>query len=69
MVVAQVDVDLVDAAILDARSDAGDRRLESGGILAVRVKVGRQENGVGGQLGGFHQPHAGKHAECACRIG
>ena len=65
----QVDVDLVDAAVLDVRRDLGDRGLEEARIVPVLVEVGRQQHRVGRQQRGLHQAHARMHAEVARRVG
>mmetsp|Transcript_6770 Transcript_6770/g.28501 ORF Transcript_6770/g.28501 Transcript_6770/m.28501 type:complete len:408 (+) Transcript_6770:2174-3397(+) len=67
--VAQVDVDLVDAAVLDDRRDLGDRGLEQARVVAVAVEVGRQQDGIGGAQRGLHQAHGREHAEVARGVG
>jgi hypothetical protein len=66
---AQVDVDLVDAAVLDQRRHLHDRRLEQPRVAAVLVEIHRQQHRVGRALRGLHQPHARVHAEVARRVG
>ena len=63
MHVGQVDVDLVDAVVLDLRRDRAHRGLEQPRILAVRVEVGRQQHRVGRELRGLHQAHRRVQAE------
>ena len=67
--VGQVDVDFVDAAVLDLRRDSGDRGLEQPRIPAVRVEIGGQPDRVGREARGLHESHAGMHAERARFVG
>ncbi len=67
--VAEVDVDLVDAAVLDHRRDLGDRGLEQARVAPVLVEVDRQQHRVGAARGGLHQPHPGMHAMVARGVG
>jgi hypothetical protein len=61
--VGEVDVDLVDAAVLDARCDASHRRLEESRVLAIFVEVDRQQDRRRGQLRRLHHAHARVDAE------
>ena len=63
--VGKIDVDLVDAPVFDQRGDAGHGGLEAPGVVAIGLEIGRQQDGIGGQLCRFHQAHAGKDAERA----
>ena len=63
--VAQVGVDLVDAAILDQRRDLAHRALEQARVLAVLVEVDRQQHRVRREHCRLHHPHRREHAELA----
>ncbi len=63
--VREVDVDLVDAAILDLGRDRAHGRLEQLRVALVRVEVGRQADRIGREPRRLHEPHAGIHAERA----
>ena len=67
--VGQIDVDLVDPAVLDLRRDRGDGLLEEARIAPVRVEIDRQPDRVGRETRGLHEPHAGVDAECARLVG
>ena len=54
---AQVDVDLVDAAVFDQRCDRAHRGLERQRVLAVFVKVHRQQHRVRREPGRLHHAH------------
>jgi hypothetical protein len=55
---AQVDVDLVDAAVFDAAARGCDGGLEEARVVPVGGEIDRQENRVRRQLGRFHDAHA-----------
>jgi hypothetical protein len=59
----EVDVDLIDAAILDVRRHGGDGGLEQARVVAIGVEVDRQQDRVGRQLRRLHHAHAGEHAQ------
>ena len=63
MHIGEIDVDLVDAVVLDLRRDRAHRRLEQTRVPAVRVEVGRQQYGVGRKLRGLHQAHRRMQAD------
>ena len=67
--VAEVDVDLVDAAVFDQRRHLGHGGLELARVVAVLLEVHRQQHGVRRQRGRLHQAHAGVHAVVARRVG
>jgi hypothetical protein len=67
--VAQVDVDLVDAAVFYFWCDACHRRLEQAGIMTVGLEVDRQQDCIRCQPGSLHHAHRRKNAERACFIG
>ncbi len=67
--VAQVDVDLVDAAVFDLARECGDGGLEQAGVVPVRVEIRRQQDGVGGELRGLHHAHGGEYAQRAGFVG
>ena len=67
--VGQVDVDLVDAAVLDDRGDGTNGCLEEPRVVAVPVEIDRQQHSVGCQLRGLHRAHRREHAECARLVG
>ena len=67
--VGQIDVDLVDAVVLDPRRDRAHRVLEETRVLPVGVEIDRQQHGVGRELRGFHEPHGRVEAERARRVG
>src|SRR5690606_35257476 len=48
---AEVDIDLVDAAVLDQRRDLRHRRLEQARVVTIGRKVHRQQYRVGGEFG------------------
>jgi len=66
---AEVDVDLVDAAVLDDRRDASHGRLEQARVLAVFVEVDRQQDCVGREHGRLHHAHGREDAELARFVG
>ena len=63
--VGQVDVDLVDAAILDVRGDRANGGLEQARIVTVRVEVDRQQDRIGCQRGRLHHAHRRMQAQRA----
>ena len=66
---AQVDVDLVDAAVLDQRRDFGHRRLEHLRVAPVGVEVHRQQHRIRRAQCGLHHAHGREHAQVARGIG
>ena len=69
MHVRQVDVDLVDAVVLDPRGDRAHRVLEETRVFPVGVEIDRQQHGVGRELRGLHEPHGRMEAERARLVG
>ena len=67
--IGEVDVDLVHTAVFHQRGDVGDDGFEAARIVPVLVKIHRQQNRFGAQLGGFHQAHGRADAEFARRVG
>ncbi len=67
--VREVDVDLVDAAVLDLRRERAHRRLEEPRILPVLVEVDRQQDRVGRLRGGLHHAHGRVDAQRARLVG
>jgi hypothetical protein len=65
----QIDIDLVNAAILDLRRNRAHGILEHPRILAVGIKIRRQQQCVGSELCRFHQTHPRKHAQRAGFVG
>jgi hypothetical protein len=65
--VAQVDVDLVDAAVLDHRRHLGHRGLEQARIAAVLVEVHRQQHRLRARAARPSSAHAELHAEGRAR--
>ncbi len=61
--IGQVDVDLVDAAILDLRRNGRHGSLEQARVMAIGVEIDRQQDRVRRQLRRLHDAHAGEHAE------
>ncbi len=59
--IAQVDVDLVDPAILDFRRDRGHRCLETLRVVTIRIEIGREQNRLRRLACALHEPHAGEH--------
>ena len=55
--VGEVDVDLVDAAVLHQRGDLGDGALEQPRVFAHLVKIDRQHDGLRAQPGSLHHAH------------
>ena len=69
MHVRQVDVDLVDAVVLDPRRDRAHRVLEEPRVFPVRVEIGGQQHGVRRELRRLHQPHGRMQAQRARLVG
>ena len=69
MHVGEVDVDLVDAVILDPRRDRAHRVLEEPRILAVGIEIDGQQHRVRRELRGLHEPHRRMQAEGAGLVG
>ncbi len=67
--VGEVDVDLVDAAVLHHRRDLRDSAFEEPGDTAYFVEIHRQQDGVRAELGGLHQAHGGADSELAGGVG
>ncbi|MEJ0049301.1 MAG: hypothetical protein WDN04_26710 [Rhodospirillales bacterium] len=61
----EVEIDFVDAAVLDFGHNAARRRLEQPRVLAVLLEVDGQQHRVGRELSGLHQAHRRVQAECA----
>jgi len=66
--VGEVDVGLVDAAVLDLRRDLGHRRLEQSRVATVLVEVGRQQHHLGRERRGLHEAHARMHTQRPCLV-
>ena len=64
----EVDVHLVHTAVFHEGCDVGDDAFEDSGVVAVLVKVDGQQNGLGTQLGRFHEAHGGANAKLPRRI-
>ena len=67
--VGEVDVDLIHATVFHERRDLGDDGFEAARKVPVTLKVHRQQNGVGAQLGGLHQAHGRADAKGAGGVG
>jgi hypothetical protein len=67
--VGEVDVDLVDAAVLDLWRERTHGGLEEPRILAVLVEVDGQQDGIGRFRRGLHHAHGRVHAERARFVG
>ncbi len=65
----EIDINFIDAHVLDDGTQMGHGLLEAGRILAVGLEIGWQQDTIGRQPGGLHDAHGGKHAERARRIG
>jgi len=66
--VAEIEVDLVDAAVLHHRGDLDHGGLESARHRTVAIEVGGQEHAIRAELAGAAQCHARTNAEAARRI-
>jgi len=65
----QVDVDLVDPAVLDPRREGRDSHLEPPRVMSVGREIGRQQDCIRCKTGRGHQPHAGVHAQRSRLVG
>jgi len=65
----EIDVHLVHATVFHHRGDLGDLLLEQARVLAVLVKIHRQQDGLRAQPGRLHQPHGRTHTELSRGIG
>ena len=65
----EIDIDLVDAAVLHHRGDAGDDGLEASRKIPVALKIGRQQDCVRAEPCRLHQAHGRTDAKLACRVG
>ena len=65
----EVDVDLVYATVLHERCDVSDDGFKTLRVMAVLVKIHRQQDGVWAQLGRLHHPHGRAHAKLPRGIG
>ena len=67
--VGQVDVDFIDAAVLDLGRNCPHGGLEHMRIAPIRVEVDRQQNRFRRERRRFHQSHRRMQAERACFVG
>ncbi len=67
--VGEIDVDLVDASVLDQRRDLADGGLEGARELAHLVEIDRQHQRLRAQLRRLHHAHGRADAELARRVG
>jgi len=66
---AQVEVDLVDAAVFALGCDARDGGLEESRVMAIGGEIDRQQDRVRRQAGRLHDAHRRRDAQRACFVG
>ena len=64
----EIDIDLVDASVLDDRCDLRDHVLEPARVVTVALEISAQQDRLWAALGRLHEPHGRMHAELARRV-